>query len=472
MSSELDTAVNPLERPLTGSHWVCGECVTESELQRRVRTEGVPGWCNVCGRNGARVTLDELASWIDPVYRQMYQPGPYIPCFPKYGGDRPDYEQEGDSPSWILQGLVGIDVELAEALVSILSDRDWTAFRDGEDSYYDEGASYTKIDSPSTFYYDLWCTFEQRIKHGRRFHDEEAISLLNEMFAELETLAADSGQPHIKVLSPGDAEARLYRARLAQNADEADEFGRSPAIHLAPPPADKRSGGRLNAPGIAVFYGAFDPETCIAEIRPPVGSWLVVAAFEPTRELRLLDLTAFSNSPPAGSPFASGHIDAVERWRFLRTFHSIVSTPVLPHEEALRYVTTQVVAEYTENVLKLDGLIYASAQMGGVAVPEDEDEPPEVLSQDRCNVALFSAQECIELGAKDGVQPSDAAPVSPAWMNPSFGLESLVPAKRAPTLRYVDGTALVHHVAAVTYATHAQSPRPEPQSLDSAQLDF
>lgn len=464
---------SPIERPLTASHWICSDCVGDQELTRRIYTGGTPGWCNVCGRNGPRATLEELAEWIDPVYRNLYEPGSYVPRFRDAESDRPDYEQEGDAPSWILQGLAGIDYEVAEALVSILSAGDWTAIREGEEPFYDEGSCYVRVDPHVDPYYDLWIEFEQRIRHSRRFHDQEATTLLAEMFADLELLATDSGQPHIRILSPGDSAPRLYRARRARNADEADIFGRDPATHLAPPPADRRSGGRLNAPGIAVFYGAFDPETCIAEIRPAVGSWLVVAGFEPTRPLRLLDLTAFSDAPPEGSPFASGYIDMVERWRFLRTFHSIVSTPVLPQEEALRYVTTQVVAEYMANILNFDGLIYASAQMGGVAIPEDDDDTWDGPPPEKCNVALFNANDCIATPSTDGEIIADPNPTpSLPWAREVFALRNSSPGRCAISLRYTEGTALVHFVTAVRYTTCEQPPRPASLPREPTEPDF
>ena len=48
------------------------------------------------------------------------------------------------------------------------------------------------------------------------------------------------------------------------------------------------TGGRMNAAGISVFYGATDDETAIAGVRPPVGSWVATATFEVIRPLRLL----------------------------------------------------------------------------------------------------------------------------------------------------------------------------------------
>ena len=35
----------------------------------------------------------------------------------------------------------------------------------------------------------------------------------------------------------------------------------------------------MNAAGISVFYGAMEEETCIAEARAPVGSYVVIGRF-------------------------------------------------------------------------------------------------------------------------------------------------------------------------------------------------
>ena len=46
----------------------------------------------------------------------------------------------------------------------------------------------------------------------------------------------------------------------------------------------------MNAQGIPVFYGAMEESTCVSEVRPPVGSYVVLAKFELLRPMRLLDL--------------------------------------------------------------------------------------------------------------------------------------------------------------------------------------
>ena len=63
---------------------------------------------------------------------------------------------------------------------------------------------------------------------------------------------------------------------------------------LGPPPSDKATAGRMNAEGIPVFYGALEEETCVSEVRAPVGSFLVLVKFDLLNPIRVLDLNALS----------------------------------------------------------------------------------------------------------------------------------------------------------------------------------
>ncbi|MDX7018912.1 RES family NAD+ phosphorylase, partial [Klebsiella aerogenes] len=47
----------------------------------------------------------------------------------------------------------------------------------------------------------------------------------------------------------------------------------------------------MNAKGISVFYGATSKTNAVSEVRPPVGSFVVVSEFRVLRPVRLLDLT-------------------------------------------------------------------------------------------------------------------------------------------------------------------------------------
>jgi hypothetical protein len=123
----------------------------------------------------------------------------------------------------------------------------------------------------------------------------------------------------------------------------------------------------MNARGISVFYGANDPKTAIAEVRPPVGSQVAVAQFEIVRKLQLLDLTALRDVRIAGSIFDVGLVARLERAQFLRSLSGRITRPVMPDDEPFAYLATQAIADFlaTESSVPIDGIIFPSVQVAG-----------------------------------------------------------------------------------------------------------
>ncbi len=74
----------------------------------------------------------------------------------------------------------------------------------------------------------------------------------------------------------------------------------------------------MNASGISVFYGAQDAQTCIAEVRAPVGSHVVVGRFEIVRPVRLLDFDVLTQVVVEGSLFDPEYGARLSRAAFLR----------------------------------------------------------------------------------------------------------------------------------------------------------
>jgi hypothetical protein len=151
----------------------------------------------------------------------------------------------------------------------------------------------------------------------------------------------------------------------------------------------------MNASGVLAFYGAFDPATCVAELRPPVGSRVAWAAFEVARPLVLFDLTRFQGDPKDRNVFSSYADDRMSQWLFMQRFMTEVSAPILPGDEVFEYIPTQVVAEYLvrhhnfgrgKATKFIDGLIYHSAQRAG--------EGP--VPVDVRNVVLFGEAALVE----------------------------------------------------------------------------
>jgi hypothetical protein len=230
----------------------------------------------------------------------------------------------------------------------------------------------------------------------------------------------------------------------------------------------------MNARGISVFYGATDASTALAEIRPPVGSHVVTGQFSILRPRQLLDLAALQEIHVDGSIFDPGYRIQLERATFLRSFGQRVTRPVMPDDEALDYIVTQVVADFlaTDSANPIDGIIYRSAQ----------------TSSDARNVVLFHKAARVErfdrpygtevhssLGhwTEDGweteyeviesVPPPDAKepddPLDAMVYMLDKGLHEIDRDSGESTLRLDTDSVRIHEIEAVAFQTHESQVR-------------
>jgi RES domain len=144
----------------------------------------------------------------------------------------------------------------------------------------------------------------------------------------------------------------------------------------------------MNAAGISVFYGALDLDTCVAEIRAPVGGSVVAGRFEVIRPMRLLDMDALAQVYIKGSHFDPQFGVQRARAAFLSRLVQMISRPVMPNDETFEYLPTQVIAEYlaTKVTPPFDGILFRSSQTGGggrnivlfnhACSTEQDDTPP------------------------------------------------------------------------------------------------
>jgi hypothetical protein len=415
---------------------VCLRCIGDDELRRQLRTEATRGKCGVCGKRRQSVPLHRIAEQVDPVYREYYRPGGDEAHFDP-ASDNPRYEQAGEEPQYIIQEITGVEPEVADAIVDYLSDGEAHNVHDGAEPQYDNTSRYVVRDFHATELHIAWEEFCQRVKHQRRFFDEEGRSMLSTILGDGESIENQDNPLSACVVTLKKGH-RCFRGRRAENDEAAGLILHDPRRLLGPPPPHLTPPGRMNPAGISVFYGGFSEDVCIAEVRPHVGGLVVVGEFRTGRSLRLLDLTMLDNHGFPGSMFGSDFYERVAKRQFLRSFHNLISRPVQPHEEILEYLPTQAVAEYISNVLGLDGIIYESAQTGGSG-DEDEDRLTDPLKQ---NVALFSRAALVEGTRNRRKRPG---PLLTEWNEANIDTRD----QRRPSLRFVKNSAHPVRVTAI-----------------------
>lgn len=211
-----------------------------------------------------------------------------------------------------------------------------------------------------------WDDLTIEVRTRSRFFSALVRDTLSSIFDQLDRIDEQSGKRVLAAVGPGCAISSLFRGRVAQTGEDLKRILQQPGSELGPPPPDKAGDGRMNPKGIPIFYGSMSRDTCIAELRPPVGSIAVTARFEICRPLTLLDLDALHQQVSLQAhPLDPAYSSELERNQFIREFVSLAQRPVLPRDHLDDYLPTQVVAEYLSEQERnpIDGMVYPSAQI-------------------------------------------------------------------------------------------------------------
>ena len=350
--------------------------------------------------------MESLADWVHDVIRARFVLTPDHPTEPDdfitiaLGLN---WERAGCSPTEIVAEEAGLEERAARDVVRCLSGfHSFGAFRDGvEDPYNNYEARYEAVGPNPEVFWDLWDRVPDEIRHRARFFNTETERVLDNIFGDLSTLTTEHGTPVVReVGSSGEGEF-IWRARPALSRQKAECILESPAQRLGPPPAENATAGRMNPEGIPVFYGAMDLATCVAEVRPPVGSFVVAGKFKLLRAVRVLDMNVLQEAYAEPNYFDPGYVDLSNRIAFLKQLVVELARPVMPGDEAKEYLATQIIAEYLAHKTspRLDGILFRSSQMGG---PNHQD-PSQPQVDDR-NVVLFNHASIVEpIAIPDGV---------------------------------------------------------------------
>ncbi len=355
--------------PNGASKLVCFSCIGEDYLKDIVRNDGVIDVCSYCGGNRNCIEIDELASIIDSAIDRSY----YMTSNEPEGLDyllakEGHWEQPGQEVIDLVEEIAEVDLPIAEDVCTELSKRyDHKAVMDGGDDPYGSEAMYEAEKADDWAHQEFWNQFKLEVQTKSRFYSKAADVALKELFGHLDELKTHGDGEIVRIIGPNSEDRFIYRARVASSLEKVERLLQSPARELGPPPPGFAAAGRMNAKGISVFYGAFEVDTCLAEARATVGSSVVTARFEITRELRLLDFNALAGCFSGGSVFDPASKQRWGREAFLRSLVYEISRPVMPHEEDSEYLPTQIVAEYLYERLDppIDGLIFRSPQIAG-----------------------------------------------------------------------------------------------------------
>lgn len=428
---------------------MCHECTNSTWLRAQILEAAENGECSFCDNTGPSLPLVTVAGFLDRAFEDHYDKTPENPDDWEVairGGDISDWDRSGEEIQWVIQDVVGVDLDVAEALREILAhhyyNNDDAAM--GIEQPFSKHSQYDRKQTNDLNVHSRWLALEKELKHSQRFFGPENKARLDFVFSGIGSHTTIDAKPLVVTVGPGQAIDHLFRGRPIIRRSEFHTVLSYPEREMAAPPPELARANRMNPAGVSAFYGATSVATCLSELRQPVGREVVVARFDMIRPLRLLDVDALGSVRTVKECLDPAHLEECQRVEFFKRLSKRITRPVMPDDEPLEYLITQVVAEYLAIFHGLDGMLYGSVQA---------DEP-------RANIVLFSHATCVEPIAwppgmtvelqspptedgderimvlrEAGEEDPDQPPCAPAGANPA--------------LRLVHGSIEVHRIRAV-----------------------
>lgn len=363
--------------------YICPKCIKDDHLRKDLKLRLEP--CDYCESPGPSVSLIDVAIACDEVIDTHFEPT-------HWDASVRIFERE-PSGSDLEDTLRLLNAVPESAINDLMEDIQEVWFdHDTMDSKYshedDENEPFFRLRSDlGSSLSASWQRMEASLRYEVRYLNPDVLHVLDNILGDLHLVRTSDQSPVIVKAGPAFEINHLYRARVFQTEAPLLEALEHPARLLGTPAAGHNQAGRMNAKGQPTFYGASNIDVAIAEVRPPVGAWIISARFNLTRDIHLLDLRKLEQIrlDPDVSLFDPISIEKAQRRDFLRTLSARLILPVMPELQDHSYLITQVVADYlaTHKQGTIDGIIYPSVQRSD-----------EVIAG--FNVALFSKSSFVE----------------------------------------------------------------------------
>ncbi|MFA9462625.1 HEPN-associated N-terminal domain-containing protein [Thiohalorhabdus methylotrophus] len=351
-----------------GELYVCAECFNDPDLKSLINSSDEDPGCDICrGSDAPTAKLDIILSHIQNCIEEEYDlAANCLPWESREGGWQ--FGKVWDTHDLVLDEI-GLELQrdeegiLFEKIIEYLGGpQDWCLRNPfGRD----------KLE----ILWSGWEGFSNTVKYKTRFFLDRIQEGEN---SELKGLDPDPS-PAETLKSIGDIAERLdlfrtlsnetpiFRTRFSKNGEKL-----TTPESLGPPPPHATLSNRMSPPGVALFYGALDPETAFQEIFEGPGLFST-GQFVVQRDLFLLDLSGLPDIPGFFAPIPDsqpwGGREATFFHHLLRDFTQPIERDDRIHIE---YIPTQVVTEYfrlefhkEQEAPKLDGIIYPSSREAG-----------------------------------------------------------------------------------------------------------
>lgn len=350
--------------------WVCHQCVEESFLSSKIATTGEIAVCSYCESEDQCWTIEQLADRIEQAFDEHYvrtstEPDDWQQSLLRARESDYEWDRNGEPVREAIEGAARIPDEAVSDVLEVLGERhyDFDTAAMGDECEFDADSYYEQKDSSDATWQYEWRYFERTLRTEARYFSRAAADHLAAVFGGSTSSVRRMANRWLWMPAP------VHRSRCFSGREYSSRRSRLKRHSAVPTgtwglPARAAAAGRMNARGISVFYGATTHSVALAEVRPPVGSYVALATFRIIRPLRLLDLSALENAADGGSVFDPTLLQRLERVAFLQSLGRKMTRPVMPDDQEFDYLATQAAADFlaTENEPTLDGILFKSTQ--------------------------------------------------------------------------------------------------------------
>jgi hypothetical protein len=334
---------------------ICHKCIGDEIVKLEISNSEVVSKCSFCGTIGNVVKLDGIIDRIGAIIADNFNS---------------DYEirpQGGYLLTSVVKLIAKTPHKATTAIVDILTN-EVKIMRGalGIELLFDREVRYNETKASNVSYFKVWPEFKASVKHLIRFFNTKAKQVLDDIFMPTEIARVSKGSRPIITIKANDS-TYFYRGRIASDGDQIKAYLQKPRQELGPIPPMLATPGRMNPQGISMFYLSFNKRTCVTELRPPIGSSVVIAGFKLKKDIKVLDISLLAKGIRPNSYFDPNLSAVKEKITFLSSIEAEMTRPIFPGNELLDYLPTQVIAEYlsTQFHAKLDGIVLRSAQSAG-----------------------------------------------------------------------------------------------------------
>lgn len=343
---------------------ICRKCIADDFLRAEIDANAEVVDCSECSQKRRGISIEDLGRRLESILRQYYVAGESTKHFASADDDNGSWQQLGDDLSDIVQDVLGEYYNCHSSIVDAVKEAEDCDPASGDYGFWDDGANYQFRFiqyEPSAF--PGWDETRRELKHGRRFFSPAAMSMFAALFEGIDDITARVEGRQAPVCYELPMGEQLFRSRVVDSESMQAEVIAAPSSKVGPPPPELARSGRMNADGVSALYTSTEASTCVAEMRPAIGSTLAVVELRTTRKLRVLDLRRLETAWAEHSYFDPKYSEKRIRLAALRQLHEQVSQPILPGKES-DYVVTQTMAEYLAHVCvkPFDGIVFRSAQ--------------------------------------------------------------------------------------------------------------